>query len=31
MLSELDGGDAAEDLDGIDFNNLEVLATAGKV
>jgi hypothetical protein len=31
MLSELDGGNAAEDLDDIDFDNLEALATAGKV
>jgi hypothetical protein len=31
MLSELNGGDAAEDLDEIDFDNLEALITAEKV
>jgi hypothetical protein len=31
MLFDLDGRDAAEDLDGIDFDNLEALATPGKV
>jgi hypothetical protein len=31
MLSELDRENAAEGLDSIDFDNLEVLATAGKI
>jgi hypothetical protein len=31
ILFELEGGDVAEDLDGIDFDDLEALANAGQV
>lgn len=31
MLFELEGEEVNEDLDGMDFDNLEALATAGRV